>query len=351
MNNELQITTAPLLGEIRQLIESSRQRLVTKVNSELTLLYWNIGKHIHVFLLKENRAEYGKQIFATLSQELIKEYGNGFSQRSLARMNKFYELFPEENILPTLLAKLSWSHFIELLSIKDALQREFYYTLCINEQWDVRQLRERIKSMLFERSALSKLPELTIKNDLEALRNEKQMSTALAFKDPYILSFLGLADTYSEKDLEQAIVHQLQLFIMELGNDFAFLARQKRITVGDDDYHLDLLFYHRKLCRLVAIDLKLGKFEHSHKSQMEVYLNWLAKHEQQPNEKSPIGLILCADKNEELIELLEMDKQGIHVAAYYTELPPIELLKQKLHQSIINARQLMENKHSDENEV
>jgi len=201
--------------------------------------------------------------------------------------------------------------------------------------------------MLFERTAISKQPELTIKNDLEKLRQQKNMSTLLAFKDTYVLDFLGLADTYSENDLEQAIVHQLQLFILELGNDFAFLARQKRIAVGDDDYHLDLLFYHRKLCRLVAIDLKLGKFEHSHKSQMELYLNWLAKHEQQPNENSPIGLILCAYKNEELIHLLEMDEQGIHVADYYTELPPIELLKQKLHQAIAAAKHLMVNRQID----
>ena len=198
--------------------------------------------------------------------------------------------------------------------------------------------------MLFERSAISKHPELTIKNDLASLRESKNMSTELVFKDTYVHDFLGLADTYSELDLEQAIAHQLQLFILELGNDFAFLARQKRITIGSEDYHLYLLFYHRKLCRLVAIDLKLGRFEHRHKSQMEVYLKWLAKHEQQSHENTPIGLILCADKNEELIQLLEMDKHGIHVAAYCKELPPIQVLKQKLQQAIISAKQIVENR-------
>ncbi len=188
--------------------------------------------------------------------------------------------------------------------------------------------------MLYERTAISKKPELTIANDLEKLRKEKQVTPELVFRDPYFLDFLGLTDTYSEKDMESAIIAHLERFILELGNDFAFLARQKRIMIGDTDYYLDLLFYHRKLQRLVAIDLKLGKFEHSHKSQMELYLRWLAKNEQQEHEQTPIGLILCADKSEELVQLLEVDKQGIHVAAYYTDLPPIELLQRKLHEAI-----------------
>ena len=345
---KLENKTSPLFSELRQLINKSRERVAIAVNAEITLLYWNIGKHIHQFLLLDGRAEYGKQILPTLSAKLMDEFGKGFSQRNLANMMRLFEYFEHEDILQTLSAKLSWSHFIELLSIKDPLQREFYYTLCINEQWSVRQLKERINSMLFERSAISKQPEITIKNDLEKLREEKSMSTLLAFKDTYVLNFLGLADTYSEYDLEQAIVHQLQLFILELGNDFAFLARQKRIPVGDETYHLDLLFYHRKLCCLVAIDLKLGKFEHSHKSQMEIYLNWLAQNEKQPHEKTPIGLILCAGKNEELVQLLEMDKKGIHVADYYTELPPIDLLKQKLQQAIVAAKHLLDNRQTDQ---
>ena len=281
----------------------------------------------------------------TLSAKLTEEYGNGYSQRNLASMAKLYDYFPDENILQTLSAKLSWSHFIEMLGIKDPLQREFYYTLCINESWSVRQFKERINSMLFERTAISKMPELTIQNDLKKLRTTKEISLPLIFKDPYLLNFLGLADTYSEKDLEQTIVYQLQLFILELGNDFAFMARQKRITVDDTDYYIDLLFYHRKLRRLVAIDLKIGKFEHSHKSQMELYLRWLAKYEQQEYEQSPIGLILCADKSNELVELLEMDATGIHVAQYLTELPSKELLQLKLQQAIIIAKHKLENKN------
>lgn len=217
------------------------------------------------------------------------------------------------------------------------------------ERCSTRQLQERINSMLYERTAISKKPEIVIQNDLELLRNNKKMTTDLTFKDPYILDFLGLQDTYSERDLEQSVIYQLQLFILELGNDFAFLARQKRISIDDTDYYIDLLFYHRKLRRLVAIDLKLGKFEHSHKSQMELYLRWLAKHEQQPYELSPIGLILCADKNDELVELLEPDAVGIHVAQYLLKLPPKEVLQQKLHLAIHLAKQRLEAKNMDTN--
>ena len=343
MSNKLKDNSDLLITEIIHLIEESKNRSIVTVNKELTFLYWNVGKHISLYLINDGRAEYGKQVLLSLSEKLTLEYGNGFSQRSLARMIKFYELFPE-NILPTLLAKLAWSHFIELLSIKDDLQREFYATLCHNEHWSVRTLKERINSMLFERTALSKKPALTIKNDLENLRNKKEMSESLALRDPYILSFLGLADTYSEKDLEQTIVYELQSFILEMGTDFAFLARQKRISVDNEDYYLDLLFFHRKLNRLVAIELKLGNFEYTHKAQMELYLRWLAKYEQNPNENSPIGIILCANKSEELVELLEMDDKGIHVATYYTELPAVALFKAKLKQSVANAKRRLDNK-------
>lgn len=348
MEHSLQTIEQTLFKDIQVLIESSRQRAFIAVNAEMTMLYWQIGQHIRQFLIISNRADYGSQILPTLSAKLVSLYGKGYSQRSLAKMIKLFDYFSDQNILQTVAAKLSWSHFVELLGEKDALKREFYYTLCINERWSVRQLRDRINSMLFERTALSKQPESTIQNDLEKLRKEQEMSPALAFKDPYILDFLGLANTYSEKDLEQAILVQLQEFILELGNDFAFMARQKRLTVGDTDYYLDLLFYHRKLRRLVAIDLKLGKFEHSHKSQMELYLRWLAKYEQHPHEGSPLGLILCADKNDELIELLEMDARGIHVAEYLTELPSKELLQQKLHQAIILSKQRLEQRVREE---
>lgn len=348
MTKQLQETEQFLFTDIKHLIESSRQRVAVAVNAEITMLYWNIGKHISQFLLNDKRAAYGKQILWTLSQELTETYGKGWHEKTLRHCLRSAETFTKIQIVSAVRRQMSWTHIRTIMYLKDEIQREFYLEICANERWSSRQLQERINSMLFERTAISKKPELTIQNDLEKLRTTQEISLPLVFKDPYLLDFLGLADTYSEKDLEQTIVYQLQLFILELGNDFAFMARQKRITVDDTDYYIDLLFYHRKLRRLVAIDLKLGKFEHSHKSQMELYLRWLAKYEQQEHEQAPIGLILCADKSNELVELLEMDATGIQVAQYLTELPSKALLQQKLHEAIAIAKHRLENKKMEE---
>ena len=200
--------------------------------------------------------------------------------------------------------------------------------------------------MLFERTAISKQPEDVARAELAALRSEDQLTPALVFRDPYILDFLGLRDRYMEKDLEDSILREIESFLLELGDGFAFLARQKRLQIDSDDFYLDLLFYHRRLKRLIAIDLKLGDFKAEYKGQMELYLRWLAKHEQQPGEESPLGIILCAGKKEEQIELLELGQSGIHVAEYLTALPPRELLQQKLHAAIEISRARFENKDS-----
>lgn len=226
--------------------------------------------------------------------------------------------------------------------VENELKRSFYIEMCKNERWSSRTLKERIDSMLYERTAISKKPEETIKNDLELLKNEKRMTPELVFRDPLFLNFLGLQDTYSEKDFESAILAHLQEFILEVGTDFAFMAKQKRITIGDTDYYIDLLFYHRKLRRMVVIELKLGSFRPEHKSQLELYLRWLDKHERVEGEQSPLGILLCAEKNDELVELLELDQSGIHVANYYTELPPLEWLKAKLNQSIEASKRKLE---------
>jgi predicted nuclease of restriction endonuclease-like (RecB) superfamily len=231
--------------------------------------------------------------------------------------------------------------------IDNALKREFYIEISQLENWSVRQLNERINSMLYERTAISKKPDETIKQDLQLLKDEQKLSPDLVFRDPYFLDFLGLKDTYSEKDLETAIIAELQRFILELGNDFAFLARQKRITIDNEDYKIDLLFYHRKLKCLVAIDLKLDKFKAAYKGQMELYLRWLEKHEMVEGENNPIGLILCADSNKEHIELLQLNESKIKVAAYLTELPPVKLLQEKLHKAISIARNRLENSPKD----
>ncbi|MFN8394276.1 MAG: PDDEXK nuclease domain-containing protein [Bacteroidia bacterium] len=335
-------SASALFDQVRQMIDSSRHKVMVAVNTEIVLLYWNVGKYLNDRLLGNARAAYGKQVVSELSQHLVMQYGKGWSEKHLWHCLRSAETFSEDQILSAVRRQLNWTQLKTIQYLKTDLQRAFYLEMSANERWSSRQLQDRINSMLFERTSLSKLPEETIKGDLEALRTTQEMSIPLAFKDPYILDFLGLADTYSEKDIEQAILHQLQLFILELGNDFAFLARQKRITVGDTDYYLDLLFYHRKLRRLIAIDLKLGKFEAEHKGQMELYLRWLAKYEQHPNELPPIGIILCADKDEELVQLLEMDQNGIHVAEYLTELPSIEVLQSKLKLAIEMSRRRLE---------
>lgn len=297
---------------MKQLIESSRQRVAIAINSEITMLYWNIGKHIYQYT--NGRAEYGKEILPTLSAKLVIEYGKGFSTRSIAKMLKLYELYPNESILQTLSAKLSWSHFVELLGVKDPLQREFYSTLCSFKKWGVRQLRNNIDSMLYHRSAIATLPIEIIKQKLLELNNNEGINPDLVFKNTYVLDFLNLSGQYSESELEQALIDNLQAFILELGVGFAFIERQKRIPIDDKDYHLDLLFYHRKLKRLLDIDLKLGKFKPKHKSQMELYLRWLQKYEMQNGEEIPIGLLLCSEGNTEHIELLILDEKEIKVA-------------------------------------
>jgi predicted nuclease of restriction endonuclease-like (RecB) superfamily len=286
-----------LLSDIRQLIEHSREQVARTVNSALVGLYWRIGKRIREDILREKRAEYGEQIVSALSTQLTAEYGRGFDRSNLSRMVKLAEYFPDDRIVATLSQQLSWSHFRELLPLDDPLKREFYAEMCRVERWSVRTLRQKIDRLLYERTAVSKKPDQLIRRDLAALRDEDRMTPELVFRDPYFLEFLGLPERFVERDVEQAILRELEAFLLELGTDFAFLARQKRITVDADDYYLDLLFYHRRLRRLVAIDLKLGRFQAADKGQMELYLRWLEANEMQPGEEPPVGLILCADKN------------------------------------------------------
>lgn len=335
--------SSKIIDDIRKMIEHSKTAIATTVNKGLTILYWRIGERISTEILKGDRAGYGKEILATLSQQLSKEYGNGFSYSALTRMAKFAETFPEIEIVATLSQTLSWSHFIELLPLDKPLQRDFYAEMCRIEHWSVRMLRQKIDAMLYERTALSKKPEELAKLEIQALREEDKLCPDLVFKDPYFLDFLGLKGAFLEKDLEAAILRELENFIMELGTGFSFVGRQKRIIIDDDDFYIDLLFFHRDLRRLVVIELKLDRFRPEHKGQMELYLRWLDKHERKPGEESPLGIILCAGKKQERIELLELNNSGIHVAEYLTVLPPKELLQQKLHTAIQQSRLRIEN--------
>ncbi len=333
------IPRADLLGDIRSLIQQARERVAVSVNSTTVVLYWQIGKRIREDVLKNERAGYGEQIVSTLSKHLSSEYGSGFSEKSLHRMIQFAEVFPDQRIVASLMRQLSWTHFLQLIPLEDEVKREFYAEMCRVEGWSVRQLRERMSSMLFERTAVSKKPQQLIKKELAALRDENALSSDMVFRDPYVLDFLGLKDTFAEKDLEQAILREMESFILELGVGFSFVARQKKIVVDGDEYYLDLLFYHRLLRRLVAVELKLDKFKPGYKGQMELYLRWLEKYEMQPEEKTPLGLILCAGKSNEQIELMQLERSGIRVSQYLTELPPRKILERKLHHAIIVARE------------
>lgn len=336
--------TQSLMQDLRQIIEQARGNVAATANYALTTMYWHIGDRINREVLGNERAEYGKQIVATLSQQLQAEYGTkGFEERTIRRMMKFAQTFPDFRILSTLLSKLSWSHFLTVISIKDELQREFYITMAASENWSVRTLQEKIDGMLYERTAISGKPDEMIKQELLKLRDDNVLSPDLVFKSPYFLEFTGLKGMYSEKSLEDSLVAHLEQFILELGNGFSFIERQKRIIIDGEDFYLDLLFYHRRLHRLIAIDLKLGKFKAQYKGQMELYLRWLEKYEVEQGEESPLGLLLCTEGGNEQIELLQLDKSGIKVAQYMTELPPKELLQKQLQKSLAEAKNRIEN--------
>lgn len=326
-----------LHAELRSLIASSRQRLAGAVNAELTRLYWSVGKRLHTEVLGDGRASYGTQLLDKLGQQLMQEFGRGFESRNLRRMVKFAESFPDAAIVSTLSTQLSWSHMVAIVALKTPQARQFYAQQAAQDGWSVRELAHQIERKTFERTELAALQ--TAAPIQTELIDTQGATPAQVFKDPYFLDFLGLRQGHDEADLEAAILRQLEAFILELGRGFAFVERQKRMVIDGEDFYLDLLFYHRRLRRLVAIELKLGRFKAAHKGQMELYLKWLDKHERQAGEEAPIGLILCAESSREQVELLQMHKDGITVAEYWTELPPKAELEQHLHQALIEARE------------
>jgi predicted nuclease of restriction endonuclease-like (RecB) superfamily len=334
--------TAQLLQDLRALINAGRMHVAQTVNAGMVLLYWSVGDRIRREVLGEKRAAYGEQILRTLSEKLTAEYGRGFGMTNLSLMLRFAEVYPDCSVVQTLSGQLGWSHFQLLIPLEDPLKRDFYVEMCRLERWSFRTLRARIGGMLFERTAFAKKPEEVARREIAALREEDRLTADLVFRDPYVLDFLRLEGAYSEEDLEQAILRELEAFLLELGGDFSFVARQKRITVDSEDYYLDLLFFHRRLRRLVAVELKLDKFQAADKGQMELYLRWLTKHAMCPGEEPPIGLILCAEKSAEHVELLELEASGIRVAEYLTELPPRPLLERKLLDAVALARRRLQ---------
>ena len=330
-----------LLADLRQIVNNARTNVAYAANQELTLMHWRMGERINREVLGNERAAYGKQIVAQVARQLKADFGTkGFDEKSRRRMMQFASEFTEEKIVAHRARQLSWSHFVEVLPIKDSLAREFYLTLSATNRWSRNRLRKEIDSMLYERTAVATKPDELVKRELAELREDNVMSPDLVFKSPYFLEFAGLKGMYSEKDLEDSLVAHLEQFILELGNGFTFVERQKRMIIDGEDFYLDLLFYHRRLHRLIAVDLKLGRFKAQYKGQMELYLRWLEKNEMEPGEESPLGLLLCTEGSEEQIELLQLDKSGIKVAQSMTELPPRDVLIQQIRKSMEIAKGL-----------
>ena len=328
-----------LFLDVCGIIDNARRRVAVYVNSEICLTKWYVGKRIKEDILYNQRAEYGKRIVKNLAAKLTEKYGSGWSDRSLLHCIRAAYTFTEEEIIYAVRRQFSWTHIRSLMFVEDSLARKFYMEMCRIEHWDTRTLDAKIDSQLYERTAISRRPEELITQELSKLKEDDILQPDLVFRSSYFLDMLGLPDVFSEKDLESAIVSQMQDFICEMGTDFAFLGRQKRITVDAVDYYIDLLFYHRSLRRLVAIDLKLGKFKPEHEGQMMLYLRYLNQNERKVGEESPIGLILCSEGNTEHIEYLMLDETSpVKVAQYYTQLPDKKLLADKLQRAIAIAK-------------
>lgn len=322
---------AALFKHVSSIIEKRRYSAGAYANREITLMYWEIGGYINSNILKNKRAEYGKNILTTLSSKLAARYGSSFSERNLYRMSLFSERFSNVQILTALASKLSWTHFTELLRIKSTEAMQYYANEVAEKNLGTKELRHQISRKAFERREIAN-SQLTGKSALPFN----------VFKDPYLLDVLGLKENYLEADLEKAILESIENFILEFGHGFTFVERQKRMIIEQDDIVLDLLFFHRKLKRLVAIELKLGQFKAAYMGQMTLYLKWLNRYERQEGEEAPIGIILCTEANRGQIELLELDKAGIAVAEYWTELPPKKQFERKIKEIMAEAKERLE---------
>jgi len=321
-------TSEDLVERVSSLVDEARESIASYANATLTLAYWRVGALIDAEVLDQERADYGAQIVVTLSRELVNRYGRSFEEKNLRRMVQFARLFPDVEIVVTLSRQLSWSHFLALLPLRSADARAFYAQEAVAGRWTVRELRSAIQRKGFERREIA-----------NSQIGSGSMVPADTFSDPYLLDFLGLHDNYLEADLEAVILRDLEAFLLEVGTGFTFVERQKRMVIDDQDFHLDLLFYHRPLKRLVAVELKIGKFDARYEGQMKLYLKWLDRYERQEGEEAPIGLILCTEASREQVELLEMHKDGIVVAEYWTALPPKQELEERLQVMLRNARE------------
>jgi predicted nuclease of restriction endonuclease-like (RecB) superfamily len=329
------VDEARLFERISEIIENRKTRAGGYANREVTAMYWEIGLYINSNMLEFKRAEYGKQIFSTLSRKLVERYGKTFERENLYRMSQFASVFYDPEVVATLAMQLSWSHFCELIRLKTEEARFYYANDAIARQLGVRELRHQIARKAYERREIA-----------NSNLTDKSSAPFNIFKDPYILDTLGLKDNFNEADLEKAILTELESFILEFGHGMTFVARQKRIMFADEDYYPDLLFYHRGLRRLIVVELKIGRFKTEYVGQMELYLKWLDKYERREGENAPIGLILCTSTNRSLVELLELDQSGIAVAELWTALPSKKLLEDKISQLLAEAKERLNRRKS-----
>ena len=337
-NKVLGTVSDHLFDGVAAIIDNAKKQVAIYVNTQTSMTFWSVGKYINDDMDYQTYSAYGKKILATLSQRLTTRYGKGFTYSALTRMMKVAHLYNNREMFAMLSQTLSWSHFIELVTIEDPTKRLFYQQMGIAEHWSVQQLRDKQDEMAYERSLIAAKPDDEIVRKLENI-TPQHTDPEVVLKSSYVLDFLGLDGYYTEKELEHAITLQLEKFILELGQGFAFLERQKRFTIDGTDYYLDLLFYHRKLKCLVAIDLKMGKFKPQYKGQMELYLKYMQKNDMQPDENPPIGLLLCSEGNTEHIELMMLDEDRIREAQYLTCLPNKQWLMVKLNRSILIANE------------
>ena len=320
-----------LLERVSEIIENRRFRAGVYANFEVTMMYWEIGQYINSVMLNEGRAEYGKQIVVTLSQQLAEKYGNSFEYTNVTRMIKFAKRFPDVEIVVPLAQQLSWSHFIALLPIESYEAFMYYAQDAATRHLGKREMRRQISRKAYERRDIA-----------DSQLTERSEVPFNMFKDPFLLDTLGLRDNFLEADLEKAILTEIESFILEFGHGFTFVERQKRMTMDGDDFTLDLLFYHRLLRRLIAIELKIGKFKPSYTGQMRFYLKWLNRFERQEHENAPIGLILCTEASRDQIELMELDKDGIAIAEYWTVMPPKKEFERKIKEIMYEANERIE---------
>ncbi len=335
MNTVLDSEVEQIFDEIKLLVNSSRNKIYTAVNTEMLNLYWNIGKMIMNMQGSLERAEYGDKLLESLSKKLTKEFGRGFSGRNLRNMRKFYMSF---KIWQTLSTELSWSHYLELIKIEEQNKREFYMHEAMNARWSVRELQRQRDSLLYERLIISKDKDKVL--DLSRKGQEIKTGKDL-IKDPFVLEFLDIKENsnYIESDLEQSILNHLKEFLLELGRGFMFVGSQMRITIEEDHFYPDLVFYNRLAKCFVIIDLKIGKLTHADLGQMQMYVNYYDREIKSEFENKTVGILLCTNKNETVVKYaLPKDNESIFASTYKLHFPT----SQELIREIEKEKQYME---------